>query len=196
MLKGRRIVLAVTGGIAAYKAADLTSKLVGAGAEVRCILTENAAKFVTPLVFQSLSGHEVAIDTFDRSGGEFYQHLSLADWGEILVVAPATANILGKAAGGIADDLASTALISFPGPVLYAPAMNCQMWANAAVVENVEKLRRRGANFVGPGEGRLACGDIGMGRMAEVPEILAAIEAVLEEPKGGDGKKTAPRKSK
>jgi len=184
VLKGRRVVLAVTGGIAAYKAADLVSKLVAAGAEVRCILTENAARFVTPLTFQSLSGREVHTDTFDRAGGEFYQHLAVADWGEVLVVAPATANILGKAAAGIADDLASTALVSFPGPVLYAPAMNCHMWANAAVVENVEKLRRRGANFVGPGEGRLACGEIGMGRMAEVPEILAAIEAILDRAKG------------
>ncbi len=182
MLKGRRIVLAVTGGIAAYKAADLVSKLVKAGAEVRCILTENATRFVTPLTFQSLSGREVHTDTFDRAGGEFYQHLAVADWGEVLVVAPATANILGKAAAGIADDLASTALVSFPGPVLYAPAMNCHMWANAAVVENVERLRRRGANFVGPGEGRLACGEIGLGRMAEVPEILAAIEELLAKP--------------
>jgi len=179
VLKGRRVVLAVTGGIAAYKAADLVSKLASAGAEVRCILTENAARFVTPLTFQSLSGREVHTDTFDRSSGEFYQHLAVADWGEVLVVAPATANILAKAAAGIADDLASTALVSFPGPVLFAPAMNCHMWANAAVAENVEKLRRRGANFVGPGEGRLACGEIGMGRMAEVPEILAAIEEIV-----------------
>jgi phosphopantothenoylcysteine decarboxylase/phosphopantothenate--cysteine ligase len=181
-LKDRRVVLAVSGGIAAYKAADLVSKLSGAGAEVRCILTENAARFVTPLTFQSLSGRDVYTDTFDRAGEEFYQHLAVAEWGEILVVAPATANVLGKAAAGIADDLASTALVSFPGPVLYAPAMNCHMWANAAVVENVEKLRRRGANFVGPGEGRLACGEIGMGRMAEVPEILAAIEEILDKP--------------
>jgi phosphopantothenoylcysteine decarboxylase/phosphopantothenate--cysteine ligase len=184
VLKGRRVVLAVAGGIAAYKAADLVSKLAAAGAEVRCILTENGARFVTALTFQSLSGREVHTDTFDRSGGEFYQHLAVAGWGEILVVAPATANILGKAAAGIADDLASTALVSFPGPVLYAPAMNCHMWANAAVVANVETLRRRGASFVGPGEGRLACGEQGMGRMAEVPEILAAIEEVLDRAKG------------
>jgi len=182
VLKGRRIVLIVTGGIAAYKAADLVSKLVKAGAEVRCILTENAARFVTPLTFQSLSGREVHVDTFDRSGGEFYQHLSVSGWGELMMVAPATANILGKAACGIADDLASTALVSFSGPVLYAPAMNCQMWANPAVIENVATLRRRGAGFVGPGEGRLACGDVGMGRMAEVPEIVAAIESALAKP--------------
>jgi phosphopantothenoylcysteine decarboxylase/phosphopantothenate--cysteine ligase len=179
VFQGRRIVLVVTGGIAAYKAADLVSKLSAAGAEVRCILTENAARFVTPLTFQSLSGREVHTDTFDRSGGELYQHLSIAGWGEILAVAPATANILGKAACGIADDLASTALVSFSGPVLFAPAMNCHMWANAAVAANVETLRRRGANFVGPGEGHLACGEIGMGRMAEVPEILEAIAELL-----------------
>ena len=179
MLRGRRLVLAVTGGIAAYKAADLAGKLVSARAEVRCILTANAARFVTALTFQSLSGREAAADTFDRSGGELYQHLALAEWGELLVVAPATADILGKAVAGIADDLVSTVLISFPGPVLFAPAMNCHMWAHPAVVENVEKLRRRGAHFIGPGEGRLACGQLGLGRMAEVPEIIAAIETIL-----------------
>ena len=182
MLRARRIVLGVSGGIAAYKAADLASKLVGAGAEVRCVLTGNATRFVTPLTFESLTGRPAPTDTFDRSGGETYNHLALADWGEILVVAPATANVLAKAAGGLGDDLLSTALLSFPGPVLFAPAMNCHMWAHPAVVENVEKLRRRGANFVGPGEGRLACGEIGLGRMAEVPEILAAIEEILDKP--------------
>ena len=179
MLRGRRVVVAVTGGIAAYKAADLVGKLCAAGAGVRCILTANATRFVAALTFQSLSGHEAAADTFDRSGGELYRHLALADWGELLVVAPATANVLGKAAAGIADDLVSTALIAFPGPVLFAPAMNCHMWAHPAVVENVEKLRRRGARFIGPNEGRLACGHVGLGRMAEVPEIIAAIETIL-----------------
>lgn len=179
MLRRRRIVLGVSGGIAAYKAADLASKLVGAGAEVRCVLTGNAARFVTPLTFESLTGRPAPTDTFDRSGGELYNHLALADWGELLVVAPATANVLGKAAAGLGDDLLSTTLLSFPGPVLFAPAMNCHMWAHPAVVENVEKLRRRGASFVGPGEGRLACGEVGPGRMAEVAEILAAIEKLL-----------------
>lgn len=179
MLRARRVIVGVSGGIAAYKAADLVSKLAAAGAEVRCVLTENAARFVAPLTFQSLSNHPVAIDTFDRAGAETYQHLSLADWGELLVAAPATANLLAKAAVGLADDLLSTVLVSFPGKVLFVPAMNCHMWAHPAVIANVETLRRRGANFIGPGEGRLACGKTGMGRMAEVPEILAAIEQLL-----------------
>ncbi len=178
MLKGRRIILGVTGGIAAYKAADLTSKLVAGGAEVRCVLTESATQFVTPLTFQSLSGNPVAADTFDRSV-DAYPHLALADWGEVLVVAPATANILGKAAAGIADDVLTTALLSFPGPVLFAPAMNVKMWEHPAVAENVETLLARGANFAGPGRGRLACGQVGVGRMAEVPEIIEAIGSLL-----------------
>jgi phosphopantothenoylcysteine decarboxylase/phosphopantothenate--cysteine ligase len=189
VLRGRKVVLGVSGGIAAYKAADLASKLVAAGAGVRCVLTGNAARFVTPLTFQSLSGNPAALDTFDREGAETYQHLSLAEWGEILVVAPATANILAKAATGLADDLLSTVLVSFPGKVLFAPAMNCHMWEHPAVVANVETLRRRGANFIGPGEGRLACGELGMGRMAEVPEILAAIEGLLPSPARRGGRK-------
>lgn len=192
MLKGRRVILGVTGGIAAYKAADLTSKLVAGGAEVRCVLTESATRFVTPLTFQSLSGNPVAVDAFDRSA-DAYPHLALAEWGEVLVVAPATANILGKAAAGIADDVLTTTLLSFPGPALFAPAMNVKMWAHPAVAENVETLLARGANFVGPERGRLACGQVGVGRMAEVPAIIEAIGNILPG-KGKSGEKGRRRR--
>ena len=191
MLKGRRVVLGVTGGIAAYKAADLVSKLVAAGAQVRAAMTESARRFVTELTFRSLSGFPVSVDTFDRSIGD-YPPLQLAEWGEAMVVAPATANIIGKAAGGIADDVLSTALLSFDGPVLFAPAMNSRMWSHPAVRDNVKRLRARGAGFVGPGRGRLACGESGVGRMAEVPEILKALEKLL--PRRTRGKKPTRRR--
>jgi phosphopantothenoylcysteine decarboxylase/phosphopantothenate--cysteine ligase len=177
-LEGRRVVLGVTGGIAAYKAADLVSKLRGAGAKVRVVMTEAATRFVAPLTFESLSGSPVALDTFDRSIS-VYPHIALAEWGEILVVAPATANILGKSAAGIADDALSTALLSFEGPVLFAPAMNTRMWNNPAVRHNHELLGARGCHFVGPAEGPLACGETGVGRMSEVAEIIEAVREVL-----------------
>jgi phosphopantothenoylcysteine decarboxylase/phosphopantothenate--cysteine ligase len=178
VLKGRRVVLGVTGGIAAYKSADLVSKLRAAGAEVRVVMTEAATRFVTPLTFETLSGQPVAVDTFDRSISA-YPHVSLAQWGEVLVVAPATANILAKAATGLADDLLSTTLLSFAGPVLFAPAMNTRMWENPAVRRNHELLGARGCHFVGPAEGALACGETGVGRMSEVAEIIGAIGEVL-----------------
>jgi len=195
MLKRRRVVLGVTGGIAAYKAAELTSRLVGAGAEVRVVMTASALRFVSALTFESLSGNHVAVEAFDRSIGA-YPHLELARWGEVLAVAPATANLLGKAAGGIADDLLSTALLSFDGPVLFAPAMNARMWAHPAVRDNVEKLRGRGAHFVGPAVGRLGCGETGPGRMAEPEEILAALEALLpgKGPRAASGARRARRR--
>ena len=192
MLRNRRVVLGVTGGIAAYKAADLTSKLVAAGAEVRVVMTESATRFVSALTFRSLSGSPVAVDTFDRSA-HAHPHLALADWGEVLVVAPATANVLGKAAAGIADDVLSTTLLSFPGPVIFAPAMNAKMWAHPAVAANVRTLRARKAAFVGPDRGRLACGEEGPGRMAEVPEIIEALESALPKEEVG-GKKGGRRR--
>jgi phosphopantothenoylcysteine decarboxylase / phosphopantothenate---cysteine ligase len=178
VLKSRRIVLGVSGGIAAYKAADLVSKLAGSGAEVRVVMTAAATRFVSALTFESLSGNPVAVDTFDRSIS-VYPHLELAQWGELLVVAPATADILGKAAGGIADEMLSTTLLSFDGPVLFAPAMNSRMWKNPAVQHNHELLGGRGCYFIGPAEGKLACGETGIGRMSEVAEIIKAIGDVL-----------------
>jgi phosphopantothenoylcysteine decarboxylase / phosphopantothenate---cysteine ligase len=173
-----RIVLGVSGGIAAFKAAGLVSRLCADGDEVRVVMSEAATRFVTPLTFQSLSGNPVAIDTFDRSHS-CYQHIELAEWGQLMILAPATANIIGKAVCGIADDILSTSLLSFSGQLLVAPAMNTRMWEHPAVQENVKKLCSRRVTVVGPASGRLACGEQGLGRMAEIEDIIEAARGIL-----------------
>jgi phosphopantothenoylcysteine decarboxylase/phosphopantothenate--cysteine ligase len=174
-LAGREIVVGVTGGIAAYKTAHLVSRLVQAGAGVSVVMTEHATRFVGPATFQTLTGRPVALDLF--AAPEAYQadHVALADRADLVVVAPATADCLGKLAHGIADDLLSTLLLAIDVPLLVAPAMNVRMWNHPAVRENAALLRRRGVRFVGPEEGRLACGMSGKGRMAEPEAILAEI---------------------
>ena len=178
MLSGKNIALGVTGGIAAYKAADLASRLKKAGADVRVVMTRSACQFVAPLTFESLTGHRVERDLFERPWE--MGHISLAKFADVFVVAPATANLIGKYAGGIADDLLSTALLAAPCPVLLAPAMNGNMWKNAAVQENVAALKRRGVAMIGPGRGHLACGDEDVGRMEEPATILDAIDALAD----------------
>ncbi len=179
-MKGRRILLGVTGGIAAYKAADLCSKLVQAGAEVTVVMTDSAQRFVAPLTFETLSRRPVYTDMW-RPEGEFNPtHIALADWAEIVVVAPATANIIAKIVHGIADDLLSTVLLSVDAPVLVAPAMNKRMWENRVVQDNVRRLKELGHTLVEPGEGYLACGTVGVGRLAEVQDILNAIAERLK----------------
>lgn len=175
ILKGREIVVGVTGGIAAYKTAALVSHLVQAEAGVTVVMTENAARFVGPLVFQTLTGRPVYTDLFASPEMYRVEHVALADRAEMVVVAPATANCLGKLAHGLADDLLSTLLLAVDVPVVLAPAMNSRMWAHAAVRANVETLRSRGVRMVGPAEGRLACGTSGAGRMSEPEEILGVI---------------------
>jgi phosphopantothenoylcysteine decarboxylase/phosphopantothenate--cysteine ligase len=177
-LQGREILVGVTGGIAAYKTAHLVSRLVQKGAGVSVVMTEHATRFVGPLVFQTLTHRPVYTDLF-AEGTYDADHIALADRAEAAVVAPATANAIGKLAGGIADDLLSTTLLALRVPVILAPAMNVAMWEHPAVRANVETLRRRGVRFVGPEEGRLACGIEGLGRMAEPETILAEIVAVL-----------------
>jgi len=177
-LQGREILVGVTGGIAAYKAANLVSLLVEEGAGVRVVMTEHATRFVGPLTFQALSRRPVYTDLF-AEGACDADHIALADRAEAAVVAPATANATGKLAGGIADDLLSTVLLAVRCPVILAPAMNEAMWNHPAVQANVETLRRRGVRFVGPEEGRLACGTEGPGRMAEPESILDAVIKVL-----------------
>ena len=177
-LQGREILVGVTGGIAAYKAADLVSLLAQEGAAVSVVMTEHATRFVGPLTFQALSRRPVYTDLFAEGAYEA-DHIALADRAEAAVVAPATANVIGKLAAGIADDLLSTVLVALRVPVILAPAMNEAMWNHPAVQANVETLRRRGVRFVGPEEGRLACGTEGPGRMAEPETILAEIVAVL-----------------
>ncbi len=177
-LQGREILVGVTGGIAAYKAADLVSLLAQEGAAVSVVMTEHATRFVGPLTFQALSRRPVYTDLFAEGAYEA-DHIALADRAEAAVVAPATANVIGKLAAGIADDLLSTVLVALRVPVILAPAMNEAMWNHPAVQANVETLRRRGVRFVGPEEGRLACGTEGPGRMAEPQTILDAVIQTL-----------------
>lgn len=176
-MQGREILLGVTGGIAAYKAAMLASKLVQAGAGVSVIMTRSATELVGPRTFEALTGRPVRTEVFDAT--KIHAHIELARDAELLCIAPATANMLGKTANGIADDLLSTVYLSFRGPVVVAPAMNCEMWKKKAVQRNVALLQDDGVVFVGPVTGRLSCGEAGMGRMAEPEEILKVIQAVL-----------------
>ena len=171
-LTGRKIVLGVTGGIAAYKSAELVSRLRHLGAEVHVIMTRNAAEFVSPLTFQTLSANQVVTDTFQAPEYWNVEHVALAKLAEVFVIAPATANIIAKMAAGIADDMLSTTVLATKAPVLVAPAMNTGMWTAGATCANVKTLRERGIHFIGPDSGILACGDEGAGRMSE-PEAIA-----------------------
>ena len=177
MLTGKKIVVGVTGGIAAYKACELVSRLKKRGAQVRVVLTEHACQFVPPLTFETLSSNPAYTDTFDRK----YEigHVSLAKWADLFIVAPATANAMAKFACGIADDLLTTTFLAMQGEVLIAPAMNCAMWKNAATQENLRILKARGVRFVGPESGFLACGDADIGRMSEPEQIVQAAEEIL-----------------
>lgn len=189
MLKDKRILLGVTGGIAVYKAVDLTSKLVQQGADVKVVMTENAAKFVSPLTFQALSRNPVHIDTFDEKDPEGIAHIDLADWADILLLAPATANFLGKAANGIADDMLSTILLATRASVYIAPAMNVHMYDHPAVIENMKELDEFGYHFIEPGAGYLACGYVGKGRLEEPTSIIQAIDHHLAGATPFQGKK-------
>ena len=168
-----RIIVGITGGIAAYKAPELVRLLKKQGHEVRCAATEHALQFITRVTLETVSGAPLYSDLFASGRTE---HISLKDWGEMLIVAPATANIIGKVANGIADDALSTLLLAFSGkPVIMAPAMNCEMWAHPAVQRNIETLKAWGIRMVGPEEGELACGVSGVGRMSEPDAIAAAV---------------------
>lgn len=174
-LAGREIVVGVTGGIAAFKTATIVSRLVQAGSGVSVVMTENAAKFVTPLTFQTLTGRPTYTDLFMSPEVYHGEHIALADRAELVLVAPATANCLAKLAQGLADDLLSTLLLAIDVPLLLAPAMNSRMWLHPAVQANVKTLGNRGVRFIGPEEGRLACGATGPGRMAEPEAVLQVI---------------------
>ena len=174
-LTGREIVLGVTGGIAAYKSAEIVSRLRHLGANVHVIMTKNATEFVSPLTFQTLSANQVVTDTFQAPEYWNVEHVALAKLAEIFVIAPATANIMAKMACGIADDMLSTTVLATKAPVLLAPAMNTGMWTAAATQANLKTLQERGIQFIGPESGILACGDEGAGRMSEPETIVAAI---------------------
>ena len=173
------MLLVVSGGIAAYKIPDLVRTLTRAGLSVRCVLTRSAAQFVAPLALQTVSGHAVRTELFDAEQEGAIDHIALADWADLVLVAPATADLLAKMSHGLADDLASTLLLATRAPLLVAPAMNVNMWRHPATEENVERLRQRGVRFVGPEAGALACGWEGEGRLADPAGIAAEVELFL-----------------
>jgi len=179
LLTGKNVLLGVTGGIGAYKAAHLVRELQREGAQVSVVMTESATRFISPLTMETLSGYPVGLDMFSLTEERAIGHIDRAAWADVFVVAPATANYLGKAAGGIADDLLTTITMATTCPVVLAPAMNSRMWAHPAVKQNLETLIQRGAHVVPPGEGELACGEVGPGRLAEPADILDEVAGSL-----------------
>ncbi|WP_304090847.1 bifunctional phosphopantothenoylcysteine decarboxylase/phosphopantothenate--cysteine ligase CoaBC [Phascolarctobacterium succinatutens] len=177
MLQGKKIVLGVTGGIAVYKAVDLVSRLRKAGCEVRVVMTEHAQQFVTPLTFKEISGNAVATSMWNANQEFNVEHIALANWADVFLVAPATANILAKMACGIADDLLSTTLLAAQAPIVVCPAMNTGMYQNPATQENIAKLQERGVTVMPPAVGHLACGTSGPGRLPEPQQIVEFMSA-------------------
>ena len=173
-----RVLIGICGGIAAYKSAMLVSQLAQAGHQVRVVMTESAKEFIGEATLMALSGQPVVSNMFDQAF-PLGPHIELARWAEVFCIAPATANFLAKAAGGTADDLLSTLYLCFEGPLLIAPAMNCEMWDKPAVRRNVQQLRDDGAELIDPQEGWLSCRVKGLGRMAEPATIVTAIESAL-----------------
>jgi len=180
-LTGRRVLLGICGGIAAYKIASLTSLLVKSGVETTVVMTENATKLVGSKTFEALTRRPVAVDMWEAR--MIHPHIELARQAELFCIAPATADILAKAAMGLADDLLSATILAFGGDVLFAPAMNSIMWSKPAVKRNVEQIRKDGGIIIGPTEGRLSCGESGAGRMVEPEEIYSKIANILERAK-------------
>ncbi len=180
----KKILLCVTGGIAVYKAVALVSKLSQAGADVKVMMTESAMEFVTPLTFQAMSRNDVYFDTFDEKDSRVIAHIDLADWADLVVVAPATANVIGKLANGIADDMVTTTLLATTAEVWIAPAMNVHMYENKAVIRNIDRLHQDGYRFIEPSEGFLACGYVGKGRLEEPEKIVELIMERFTTPNG------------
>lgn len=180
MMVNKNILLCVSGGIAVYKAVALVSKLTQAGANVKVIMTESAQKFVTPLSFQVMSKNDVFVDTFDEKDSHVIAHIDLADWADLILVAPATANVIGKLANGIADDMVTTTLLAATAPVWIAPAMNVHMYDHPAVKRNLAQLAEDGYSFIEPSEGFLACGYVGKGRLEEPEKITEIVRAYFE----------------
>lgn len=181
IFKDKNILIGISGGIAAYKAAEITSSLIKLGASVKIIMTENAAKFIQPLTFESLSGNLVYTNTFQKGEKHDIDHIALAKWADLFLIAPATANVISKAANGIADDLLTTTILATEAATIIAPAMNTVMYNKAIIQENIDKLKNMGYIFIPPGRGRLACGDWGEGKLADVGDIVQALENKLYE---------------
>ena len=189
MLKGKTVLLGVTGGIAAYKAAALASALVKQHAAVEVVMTKNATEFVTPLTFEQLTGRRTMVDTFDRNFSHQVEHISLAERTDLVMIAPATANVCAKLAHGLADDMLTTTVLACRCPKLIAPAMNTNMYENPVTQDNLEILRRYGWDVIEPASGRLACGAVGKGKMPEPEDLLQHILRYLAFPHDLEGKK-------
>jgi phosphopantothenoylcysteine decarboxylase/phosphopantothenate--cysteine ligase len=181
MLKDKTIVLGITGGIAAYKAADLASKLTQAGARVETVMTEAATKFITPLTLRNITGRPVVTDMFEMASEYSEEHIALAEAADVVIIAPATANTIAKLAAGMADDMLGCVVLATEAPVIIAPAMNDVMYANAVTQENIMKLKARGFTFIDPEYGRLASGKTGQGRLATTEKIIHSIEQAAGE---------------
>jgi len=182
-----RVLLGVSAGIAIYKAVDLASTLTRRGDQVYTLMTPNSKKFIAPLTFRAVTMQPVFTDTFEDDPQYRPEHISLSDWGQAMVIAPATADLIGRMAAGLGDDILTCTLLAWQKPVVLAPAMNDRMWANPIVGANLEKLRALGWSVVDPEEGRLACGSVGPGRLAENAKIIAALDEALR------GSREAPK---
>ena len=189
MLKNKTILLGVTGGIAAYKAAALASALVKLHANVEVVMTENATKFITPLTFEQLTGRRTMVDTFDRNFSHQVEHISLAERADLVIVAPATANVCAKLAHGLADDMLTTTILACRCPKLIAPAMNTNMYENPVTQDNLSTLRNYGWEVIEPASGRLACGAVGKGKMPEPEDLINYILRYIALPHDMEGKK-------
>lgn len=188
MMKRHNVLVCVSGGIAVYKAVALVSKLSQAGMNVKVIMTASAQQFVTPLSFQVMSKNDVFYDTFDEKNSAVIAHIDLADWADLVLVAPATANIIAKMAHGMADDMVTTTLLATTVPVWVAPAMNVHMYEHPAVLRNINQLAEDGIKFIEPSEGFLACGYVGKGRLEEPEKITAIVVKHFNEQRGSDAK--------
>ena len=189
MLKNKKIIVGVTGGIAAYKSCDIVSRLIKLDAEVNVIMTAASVNFVSPLTFSSLSNNPVVSDMFKNPVYWDIEHISLAQKADVFLIAPATANIIGKVANGIADDMLSTTIMASTAKIVFAPAMNTKMYENEILQENISKLKKRGCYFIEPDSGRLACGDIGMGKLRDTSEIVDYIVSLTFKKQDLKGKK-------
>ena len=189
MLKDKNILLGVTGGIAAYKIANLASMLKKQGANVKVIMTENACQFITPMTFETLTAQKVYTDTFDRNFEFKVDHIELGKWADVFLIAPATANVIGKLANGIADDMLTTTALAMRCPIVVSPAMNTTMFENKVVKHNIMKLRTYGMDIILPASGHLACGDSGAGKMPEPEMLLEYIKRAVYKKKDLVGKK-------
>lgn len=188
-MKGKTVVLGITGSIAAYKMANVVSALIKKGADVHVIMTENATKFIHPITFETLTNHKCLVETFDRNFQFHVAHVSLAKQADVMMIAPASANVIGKMAHGIADDMLTTTVLACKAPILVAPAMNTNMLENSIVQENIDILKRHGMTIIEPDAGRLACGDVGSGKLASEELLMAHIEYALVKEKDLVGKK-------